>query len=41
MSNLVVIGALAATLSVLLTTLLGVSRITFAMGRITISCYSI
>ena len=33
MSNLVVIGALAATLSVLLTTLLGVSRITFAMGR--------
>jgi len=33
MSNLVAIGALAATLSVLLTTLLGVSRITFAMAR--------
>ncbi len=33
MANLVAIGALAATLSVLLTTLLGVSRITFAMAR--------
>jgi APA family basic amino acid/polyamine antiporter len=33
MVNLVAIGALAATLSVLLTTLLGLSRITYAMGR--------
>jgi basic amino acid/polyamine antiporter, APA family len=33
MVNLVTIGALAATLSVLLTTLLGLSRITYAMGR--------
>jgi APA family basic amino acid/polyamine antiporter len=33
MANLVTIGALAATLSVLLTTLLGLSRITFAMSR--------
>jgi len=33
MGNLVAIGALAATLSVLLTTLLGLSRITFAMSR--------
>jgi basic amino acid/polyamine antiporter, APA family len=33
MVNLVTIGALAATLSVLLTTLLGLSRITYAMAR--------
>jgi basic amino acid/polyamine antiporter, APA family len=33
MANLMAVGAMAATLSVLLTTLLGVSRITFAMSR--------
>lgn len=33
MVNFVTIGALAATLSVLLTTLLGMSRVTFAMAR--------